>query len=165
MSRPEGFGEPQGGAPMGRHVLVARQDSIGDVLLAGPAVRAVAAGADRVTLLCGPRGRAACPGRPVVPAAAAAAASEAEPDELLNDIMAELGGEPGPGSSLEDSLGLPLGDSYTEDFFGDEEPEDEQPAAEEEGDVLEDTPDFLQETPEHDRLWFEQKPPRDFDFD
>jgi hypothetical protein len=41
------------------HVLVARQDSAGDVLLAGPAVRAVAAGARRVTLLCGPRGRAA----------------------------------------------------------------------------------------------------------
>jgi ADP-heptose:LPS heptosyltransferase len=41
------------------HVLVARQDSLGDVLLAGPAVRAVAAGAGRVTLLCGPRGRAA----------------------------------------------------------------------------------------------------------
>ena len=32
-------------------------------------------------------------------------------------------------------------------------------------DVLEETPDFLEETPEHDRLWFEQKPPRDFDFD
>ena len=32
-------------------------------------------------------------------------------------------------------------------------------------DLLEETPDFLQETPEHDRLWFEQKPPRDFDFD
>jgi hypothetical protein len=31
-------------------------------------------------------------------------------------------------------------------------------------DVLEDTPEFLQDTPEHDRLWFEQKPPRDFDF-
>jgi hypothetical protein len=28
-----------------------------------------------------------------------------------------------------------------------------------------DTPDFVEETPEHDRLWFEQKPPRDFDFD
>ena len=41
------------------HVLVARQDSAGDVLLAGPAVRAVAAGAGRVTLLCGPRGREA----------------------------------------------------------------------------------------------------------
>ncbi|MFN8174767.1 MAG: hypothetical protein U0T02_06845 [Solirubrobacteraceae bacterium] len=34
-----------------------------------------------------------------------------------------------------------------------------------EDDVLEETPDFLQETPEHDRLWFEQKPPKDFDFD
>ena len=44
---------------MSRHVLVARQDSIGDVLLAGPALRAVAAGAGRVTLLCGPRGRGA----------------------------------------------------------------------------------------------------------
>ncbi len=32
-------------------------------------------------------------------------------------------------------------------------------------DVLEETPEFLQETPEHDRLWFEQKPPRGFDFD
>jgi ADP-heptose:LPS heptosyltransferase len=41
------------------HVLVVRQDSAGDVLLAGPAVRAIAAGADRVTLLCGPRGREA----------------------------------------------------------------------------------------------------------
>jgi hypothetical protein len=47
-----------------------------------------------------------------------------------------------------------------DDFSGDEE----QPAGND-ADVLEDTPDFLQETPEHDRLWFEQKPPRDFDFD
>jgi hypothetical protein len=31
-------------------------------------------------------------------------------------------------------------------------------------DVLEETPEFLEETPEHDRLWFEQKPPRDFEF-
>ena len=45
-------------------------------------------------------------------------------------------------------------------------PHDVVPADDEgEGeDVLEETPDFLQETPEHDRLWFEQKPPRDFDF-
>jgi len=41
-------------------------------------------------------------------------------------------------------------------------PDDERGTEE---DVLEETPDFLQETPEHDRLWFEQKPPRDFDFD
>ena len=41
---------------MSAHVLIARVDNEGDVLLAGPAVRAVAAGAGRVTLLCGPRG-------------------------------------------------------------------------------------------------------------
>lgn len=34
-----------------------------------------------------------------------------------------------------------------------------------EPDVLEETPEFLQDAPEHDRLWFEQRPPRDFDFD
>jgi hypothetical protein len=32
-------------------------------------------------------------------------------------------------------------------------------------DVLEETPEFLEETPEQDRLWFEQRPPKDFDFD
>jgi hypothetical protein len=32
-------------------------------------------------------------------------------------------------------------------------------------DVLEETPEFLQDAPEHDRLWFEQRPPKDFDFD
>jgi hypothetical protein len=31
-------------------------------------------------------------------------------------------------------------------------------------DVLEETPDFLQDAPDHDRLWFEQRPPKDFDF-
>jgi hypothetical protein len=39
-------------------------------------------------------------------------------------------------------------------------------AAEGDGeDMLEGTPEFLQDTPDHDRLWFEQRPPRDFDFD
>jgi len=38
------------------HVLLARQDNDGDVLLSGPAVRAAAAGARQVTLLVGPRG-------------------------------------------------------------------------------------------------------------
>jgi ADP-heptose:LPS heptosyltransferase len=41
------------------HALVVRLDNEGDVLLAGPAVRAVAAGSRRVTMLCGRRGRAA----------------------------------------------------------------------------------------------------------
>jgi hypothetical protein len=63
---------------------------------------------------------------------------------------------------------------YDEDPWLDDEP-DEVPADESlekpkpeaagEEDVLEETPEFLQETPEHDRLWFEQKPPRDFDWD
>jgi hypothetical protein len=39
------------------------------------------------------------------------------------------------------------------------------PAADDEADPLEETPEFLQDAPEHDRLWFEQRPPRDFDFD
>jgi hypothetical protein len=49
--------------------------------------------------------------------------------------------------------------------------EPQSPAAASEGeeadqarDELEETPEFLEETPEHDRLWFERKPPRDFDF-
>jgi hypothetical protein len=54
------------------------------------------------------------------------------------------------------------------------EGEDDAPEAEGEGeeqprerdeDVLEETPDFLEEAPEDDQLWFEQKPPKDFDFD
>jgi hypothetical protein len=32
-------------------------------------------------------------------------------------------------------------------------------------DVLEDTPDFLEDAPEDDELWFEQRPPKDFDLD
>lgn len=50
------------------------------------------------------------------------------------------------------------------------EVEEQPPAPREEArhgeeDVLEETPDFLEETPEDDELWFEQKPPKDFDFD
>ncbi len=41
---------------MSRTVLVARLDSVGDVLVQGPLVRAVAAGADRVVFLAGPAG-------------------------------------------------------------------------------------------------------------
>jgi hypothetical protein len=41
---------------------------------------------------------------------------------------------------------------------------EEEPAPPTE-DVLRETPEFLEETPEHDRLWFEQKPPKDFDLE
>ncbi|MCW3065092.1 MAG: hypothetical protein JWN32_2264 [Solirubrobacterales bacterium] len=56
----------------------------------------------------------------------------------------------------------PGGEPTTEWDFDEEEPAG--PAVKDD-DVLEETPEFLQETPEHDKLWFEQKPPRDFDFD
>jgi hypothetical protein len=42
---------------------------------------------------------------------------------------------------------------------------DDADAGKADDDVLEQTPEFLQETPEHDRLWFEQAPPKEFDFD
>ena len=74
----------------------------------------------------------------------------------------------------EEALSPPPADPYRartsilDDPLREEEPpppaEPEQ-KADGEQDVLEETPDFLQETPEHDKLWFEQKPPRDFDFD
>jgi hypothetical protein len=52
-----------------------------------------------------------------------------------------------------------------EEDVSEAEPEAEQPHARPDEDVLEETPDFLEETPEDDQLWFEQKPPKDFDFD
>ncbi|HWH01757.1 MAG TPA: HAD-IIIA family hydrolase, partial [Pilimelia sp.] len=54
-----GFPDAGAGPRRPRCVLVVRPDSAGDVLVTGPAIRAVAAAADRVVLLCGPRGRAA----------------------------------------------------------------------------------------------------------
>jgi ADP-heptose:LPS heptosyltransferase len=80
------------------HVLVARMDNDGDVLLAGPAIRAVAAGAARVTLLCGPGGEQAarllpgvdevlvhhCPWIDARPRAVGRAATEA----LVGDVAA-----------------------------------------------------------------------------
>jgi hypothetical protein len=73
----------------------------------------------------------------------------------------ELTAEPEP----EDELA-------SEEYEEPESIEEPAPAAESETvepptdeDVLEETPDFLEETPEDDQLWFEQKPPKDFDFD
>jgi len=59
-------------------------------------------------------------------------------------------------------------DSSEERYEKDEAPAPEQPEerrARDSEDVLEDTPDFLEDAPEDDELWFEQKPPKDFDFD
>jgi hypothetical protein len=54
---------------------------------------------------------------------------------------------------------------HEEDELEDQPETEDQPAGRPEEDVLEETPDFLEEAPEDDQLWFEQKPPKDFDFD
>jgi hypothetical protein len=124
------------------------------------------------------------------PAGEAAAAAEAEEPEVDEVAEAELPArdevapdldvpeadflderEPGPpgGPEPEDVAEEPAPGTeedpwLVEDIADEEESADpEEPAKGE--DVLEETPEFLQETPEHDRLWFEQKPPRDFDWD
>jgi ADP-heptose:LPS heptosyltransferase len=62
------------------------------VLLAGPAVRAVAAGAGRVTLLCGPRGRAAAELLPGVDQVVVAHAAwiDASPQRVTRAAVEEL---------------------------------------------------------------------------
>jgi hypothetical protein len=106
--------------------------------------------------------------------AAAAPAATAEPAPV-EDAPApapepEPEPEPVPEAEPEPERDIPLDQATVEYTPPPEEPEElEEPPAPpregEEDDVLEETPDFLQETPEHDRLWFEQKPPRDFDLD
>jgi Rho termination factor, N-terminal domain len=92
-----------------------------------------------------------------------AKATGAEPDEEEDSSQ-----DTSEGTSDDTSEGT---SDDTSEGTSDDEPDEvpaeealEHPAPGDE-DVLEETPDFLQETPEHDRLWFEQKPPRGFDFD
>jgi hypothetical protein len=99
------------------------------------------------------------------PAAAEPAAAESGPSEPADPI--ELEDETGEAAETEQEWEPapepPAGDTPPRGFAPVDDPQRASDADDE--DVLEETPDFLQETPEHDRLWFEQKPPRDFDFD
>jgi hypothetical protein len=65
-------------------------------------------------------------------------------------------GDADAASQEEDSLEWELPGDHSDERSDAEEPDE---------DVLEETPDFLRDTPEQERLWFEQRPPRDFDFD
>jgi len=96
----------------------------------------------------------AAPGEPD-----AAAVPEPEPPALGVDDEPAAAVEPEPWLEDERIDAQPTAESTAPDA----EPEAVRPDGDE--DVLEETPEFLQETPEHDRLWFEQKPPRNFDFD
>jgi hypothetical protein len=89
-----------------------------------------------------------------------------EPETTV-DPEPELTAEPEPESEPEDE-DEPDSEEYEEPESAEEpapiaEAEDAEPRHDE--DVLEETPDFLEEAPEDDQLWFEQKPPKDFDFD
>ena len=100
--------------------------------------------------------------------AGARPAAAAAPDALEDAPAPEP--EPEPVPEPEPERDIPLDQAtveYTPPPLEEAEELEAPPAPPQEGedDVLEETPDFLQETPEHDRLWFEQKPPRDFDLD
>jgi hypothetical protein len=115
------------------------------------------------------------PAEPLAPAAAPEPESEPAPEPHAEAAPADELPAGEPAEPEEPSAGHVAGaPGYDEDPWLEEEPA--APPAEPEPDtsalgeapsedVLEETPDFLQETPEHDRLWFEQKPPRDFDWD
>jgi hypothetical protein len=86
-----------------------------------------------------------------------------QPTELF-DVEGALAEETPPrGFPAQDDEELAAGDTPPRGFPAQDELDESR--EDDEADVLEDTPDFLQDAPEHDRLWFEQKPPRDFDFD
>lgn len=86
-------------------------------------------------------------------------------DELDQALEAPRDPEPEPveePESEEAPAASPIAEVEDDEPEAARGPESDSPHHE---DVLEDTPDFLEETPEDDQLWFEQKPPKDFDFD
>jgi hypothetical protein len=87
-------------------------------------------------------------------------AEVSEPATALEALPA-----PDPAPAIEPEPAPPRRESDTPTQGFDALSRDDEPPQDGDEDVLEETPDFLQDTPEHDRLWFEQKPPRDFDFD
>jgi hypothetical protein len=89
---------------------------------------------------------------PVGPVAARPSSGDASQESGATDDSLEW---EMPGDGPVDGSDEDLADDRPSGESGDEPIED----------VLEETPDFLRDTPEQERLWFEQRPPRDFDFD
>ena len=95
-------------------------------------------------------------------------AAEGLEDELPDPDPEPFPTAPPSSRPLSDMGGGETVEYHIEDVLASEEParDAEHRSVDENGDdVLEETPEFLQDTPDHDRLWFEQRPPRDFDFD
>jgi hypothetical protein len=85
--------------------------------------------------------------------------ADADPEREASDPFAA--GEPSS-RPLTDMGGGETVEYNVEDVLASSSEDEEEDDGE---DVLEETPEFLQDTPDHDRLWFEQRPPKDFDFD
>jgi hypothetical protein len=153
-------------------------------LLDSDAPAEVAASGDAVQALdaAGPPAGAAAPDAPEA-GVMAGGVPEDMPDDLADAPAAEtatrpVGGETqeldmrsvldGDGEQAADPVAAPAqagdGDSLEWEMPGEQAEASalDEPADE---DVLEETPEFLRDTPEQERLWFEQRPPRDFDFD
>ena len=125
---------------------------------------------------------------PVEPATEIYAARTEPPAEELADEEEEdeeFWSDQRLSDELDQALEAPLPLAEKEEDEPIEEEEEDEPVAEEpiseehdepeqhanydpdtgHEDVLEDTPDFLEDAPEDDELWFEQRPPKDFDLD
>lgn len=97
----------------------------------------------------------------LLPGAAATEAAPAEGHELEQDEELE--------AAEDEEVGEDEVDAEADDAEPGPEGDDAEPVSYEPDtghhDVLEDTPEFLEDAPEDDELWFEQRPPKDFDFD
>jgi hypothetical protein len=104
------------------------------------------------------------PGAPPTEEAPAVFVDLAEDEMLVEEDVRVEDEEPAEAEELSDEQELATPEATPE-------PEQDAPSAppppapSSHDDVLEDTPEFLEDAPEDDNLWFEQKPPKDFDFD
>lgn len=106
---------------------------------------------------------------PAEPAREPQPAAEVVPEELPPEPEPPAPQEPVPAPEPEPESAAPATETTgTIEFEWDKdkaaEPEPEPEPAAPEHDLLEDTPDFFEETPEHDKLWFDEAPPRKFEF-
>ncbi|MGB7588124.1 MAG: hypothetical protein WBM00_05390 [Solirubrobacterales bacterium] len=113
-----------------------------------------------------PLSEVAHPGEVEEPAEPTGVDGETEEHEISHEEDDEFWDEKRLSDELDQALEAPS-ESDEDDWSSEEEqPVDEPPMRSgREEDLLEETPDFLEESPEDDQLWFEQKPPKDFDFD
>jgi hypothetical protein len=123
----------------------------------------------------------AAAGEPAAAAAAAPADEEIVEAEMEEPKLApvaeeeeedeEFWSEQRLSDELDQALEAPLSEQLEDEEREEGEPEEDPPPHADYNpdtgheDVLEDTPDFLEDAPEDDDLWFEQRPPKDFDLD